>query len=224
MSEGSFQDTSPDVETFASSRKISDMDRPAASRVNWVFPVSAVASLLILALTLIVYTPYAEFPLLLVVMPLICITLLVVLVIAIVKKRRHLQGSTALTLAAVVITSFVVLKLQDPIRESLRWLLRSNRFKAELLASPAPRPGELRHVEWEAIGFAGVANNTIYLVMDPTDALHSAAQTGSPGKYPGIPCEVLRVRRLEARWYSVRFYTDEAWGQQNSLDCRERLQ
>jgi hypothetical protein len=30
-------------------------------------------------------------------MPLICITLLVVLVIAIVKKRKHLQGSTVLT-------------------------------------------------------------------------------------------------------------------------------
>jgi hypothetical protein len=198
------------------------MDRPAASRVNWVLPVSAVATLLILALTLFVYTPYAEFPLLFVVMPLICIALLVVLVIAIVKKRKLLQGSTVLTLAAVIVVSFAILKLQDPIRESLRWLLWSNRFKAEVLASPAPRPGELRHMEWEATGFAGIANNTIYLVMDPSDALHLAAQTGSSGKYPGIPCEVLRVRRLEARWYSVRFYTDEAWGEQNRLDCRGR--
>jgi hypothetical protein len=198
------------------------MDRAAASQVNWVLPVSAVVSLLILALALFVYTPYAEFPLLFVVMPLICITLLVVLVIAIAKKRKHLQGSTILALAAVIVVSFAILKLQDPIRESLRWLLWSSRFKAEALASPGPRPGELRHMEWEATGFAGVANNTVYLVMDPSDALHSAAQTGSPGKYPGIPCEVLRVRRLEARWYSVRFYTDEAWGEQNSLDCRGR--
>lgn len=200
------------------------MDPAEASRINWALPVSAVASLLILAVALIVYTPYAEFPLLFVVVPLICITLLVVLVIAIVKKRKSLRGSTALALVAVAVTSFAILKLQDPIRESLRWLLWSNRFKAELLASPAPRPGELRHVEWEATGFAGVANNTIYLVMDPSDALHSAAQIGSPGKYPGIPCEVLKVRRLESRWYSVRFYTDEAWGEQNSLDCRGRSQ
>lgn len=200
------------------------MDRPEASRINWVLPVSAVASLLILAVALIVYTPYAEFPLLFVVVPLICITLLVVLVIAIVKRRKSLRGSTALALVAVAVISFAILKLQDPIRESLRWLLWSNRFKAELLASPAPRPGELRHVEWEATGFAGVANNTIYLVMDPSDALHSAAQTGLPGRYPGIPCKVLKVRQLESRWYSVRFYTDEVWGEQNSLDCRGRSQ
>jgi len=198
------------------------MDRAEASRINWVLPVSAAASLLILAVALIVYTPYAEFPLLFVVMPLICMMLLVVLVIAIVKKRKSLQGSTALALAAVAVISFAVLKLQDPIRESLRWLLWSNRFKAELLASPAPHPGELGHVQWEATGFAGVANNAIYLVMDPSDALYSAAQTGSPGKYPGLPCKVLKVRRLESRWYSVRFYTDEAWGVQNGLDCRGR--
>jgi len=74
-------------------------------------------------------------------------------------------------------------------------------------------------MEWEATGFAGVANNTVYLVFDPTDVLSQAARSHSPGKYRGIPCEVLLVRRLESHWYSVWFYTDEEWGQRNQLNC-----
>jgi hypothetical protein len=166
-----------------------------------------------------VYTPYAEFPLVLVVMPLVSVTLLVLLLVAIIRKRKHLQASAALALVAVIATSLAVLKFQEPIRESLRWLLWSNRFKTELLLAPPPRQGELKHIEWQATGFAGVANDTIYLVFDPTDTLASAARIGSPGRYASLPCEVLKVRRLEEHWYSVRFYTDEAWGERNSLDC-----
>jgi hypothetical protein len=189
-------------------------------RINWVLPLGVSAGVLTLSLALIVYTPYAEFPLTLVVMPLVCITLLVLLFVATVRKRKRLQASVALALVAVFATSFAVLKLQEPMRESLRWLLWSNRFKAELQRAPSVRPGELRHIEWQATGFAGVADDTVYLVFDPSDALASAAGNGSAGKYAGVPCEVLKVRRLENQWYSVRFYTDEAWGERNGLDCR----
>jgi hypothetical protein len=27
-----------------------------------------------------------------------------------------------------------------------------------------------------------------------------------------LPCEILRVTRLERGWYTVSFYTDEEWG------------
>jgi hypothetical protein len=74
----------------------------------------------------------------------------------------------------------------------------------------------LRHIEWESTGFAGVANSTLYLVFDPTDSLGAAR---SPGKFEGIPCEVLRVHRLERHWYAVLFYTDESWGERNQLNC-----
>jgi hypothetical protein len=190
------------------------------SRVYWALPVGLSAGLLILSLILIAYTPYAEFPLTLVAMPLFCIPLLVVLIVAVVRKRKRLRITVALALIAVFAVWFAVLKLQEPVRESLRWLLWSNRFKAELQQAPSARPGELRHIVWEATGFAGVANNTIYLVFDPSDGLASAARSGSAGKYAGVPCGVLKVRRLENRWYSVRFYTDEAWGERNGLDCR----
>jgi hypothetical protein len=197
------------------------MDRAKGTgRISWAIPVGVAAGLLVLSLALIVYTPYAEFPLTLVVMPLVCIALLVVLIVAIFRKRKRLQASAALALVAVLATSFAVLKLQEPIRESLRWLFWSNRFKAELQRAPSARPGELRHIVWETTGFAGIADDTIYLVFDPSDALASAARSGSAGKYAGIPCEVLKVRRLEKRWYSVQFYTDEAWGERDGLDCR----
>jgi hypothetical protein len=108
---------------------------------------------------------------------------------------------------------------RDALSASLPWLLWSHSFKAEVLAQPAPANGELRHMEWEATGFGGVANNTVYLVFDPTDSLSAAARSHSPGKFTGVPCEVRRVRRLESQWYAARFYTDELWGQHNRLNC-----
>jgi hypothetical protein len=77
------------------------------------------------------------------------------------------------------------------------------------MAQLPPVNGELRHVEWEATGFAGVANSTTYLVFDPTDSLSVQHPSGGFG---GIPCRVALVRRLERQWYSVLFYTDEVWG------------
>lgn len=191
----------------------------AKGRVNWLFPAVTATGFPILSIALIAWTPYAVFPLLFIVIPIVCLALLIVTLIASVRKRKRLQISAAIAFAAVIAISFAVLKLREPIRESLRWFLWSNSFKAELKASVDSKPGELKHMEWEATGFGGVANDTIYLVFDPTDVLAPAAQKGSPGKFIGLPCEVLKVRRLERQWYSVRFYTDEAWGERNQLDC-----
>ncbi len=91
--------------------------------VIWALPVGSAAGLLILSLPLIAYTPNAEFPLVFVVIPLLCITLLALLLIASIRKRKRLQVSAAITLAAVIAVSFTVLRLQQPIRQSLRWLL-----------------------------------------------------------------------------------------------------
>jgi len=184
-----------------------------------MLPVGAAAGFMIISTAIIVWTPYAVFPLLFVVIPVACLVLLIVLLIASVRKRKQLQISAVLAFATLAVTSFAVLRFRDPIRESLRWLLWSNGFKAELKASRNSEPAELKHIEWEATGFGGVANDTLYLVFDPNDILDSAAHSGKPGQYTGLPCEVLKVRRLEAHWYSVRFYTDEHWGVRNQLDC-----
>lgn len=43
------------------------------------------------------------------------------------------------------------------------------------------------------------------------DMLYNPPFSPNPGKYPGIPCEVVRVRRLEKNWYTVLFYTEQDW-------------
>jgi hypothetical protein len=91
-----------------------------------------------------------------------------------------------------------------------RWLFHSNQYKARVLSERRESNGLLRHVEWDGWGFAG--NDTVvYLVFDPVDVLSTAANRAAPGKYPGLPCEVARVKRLSQHWYTVQFYTDTDW-------------
>jgi hypothetical protein len=188
------------------------------SRFDWVPALRVVVGASIVFVSLMVYSAYAVFLYLPLLAPfsLIC---LVILVVDVVRKRTRESLSMLLILVALLGTSWVLFRNEGTLRPSFRWLLRSHRFKAEVLAQPAPVNGELRHMEWEATGFAGVAYNTDYLVFDPTDSLAIAAKMRSAGKFSGIPCEVLGVLRLENHWYSVVFYTDEAWGQRNTLDC-----
>ena len=90
-----------------------------------------------------------------------------------------------------------------------RWLIWSGRYKAQVLAASNPANGELRHIEWDGWGWAGM-DTTVYLVFDPTNAL-SKANSHGPGKFPGIPCEIYSAKRLEDKWYTVQFYTDREW-------------
>jgi hypothetical protein len=39
----------------------------------------------------------------------------------------------------------------------------------------------------------------------------NAAKNKSSGKFPGVPCNVFRVRRLEEHWYTTVFYTGTNW-------------
>jgi hypothetical protein len=93
-----------------------------------------------------------------------------------------------------------------------RWLVWSRSYKAAVLAQPYSANEELRHIEWDYWGWAGM-DTTVYLVFDPTDSLSQAASSRQPGKYSGIPCKVFLVRRLENHWYTVWFYTNYVWGQ-----------
>jgi hypothetical protein len=145
-------------------------------------------------------------------------TALIILIFAAFRKiRRHFLR--VLTMLAIFwIVSFLLVKNSFSIRTSARWLIWSHDYKSEVLAQAAPADGEFRHMVWEATGFAGVANDTIYLVFDPTDSLAAAAKGHSAGKFNGIPCKVPLVSRLESHWYTVLFYTDEGWGKPKQ-DC-----
>jgi hypothetical protein len=106
------------------------------------------------------------------------------------------------------VLSWVLFVKADDLRVAGRWLYEANAYKAEVLSLPVNEDGSFRHIEWERSGFAGVANNVVYIVYDPGESLSAAAANHSPGKFNGIPCAVFWVRRLESHWHSVDFFTD----------------
>jgi hypothetical protein len=117
-------------------------------------------------------------------------------------------GSIALIYFVI---SFAMLRSSYQIRSLSQWLLHSGRYKAEVLALPEPSTEEFRHIEFDGWGFPGAGDTVVYLVFDPNDSLSASAKNGLPGKFRSIPCEVVRVRRLESHWYTVLFYTDTDW-------------
>jgi hypothetical protein len=117
-----------------------------------------------------------------------------------------------------VLALAATLAFSEKISSAVRWFIWSHSYKAKVLRQ-AYANDEFRHVQWDQMGWAG-QNTTEYLVFDPTDSLLAAAQSGQPGKFAGVPCDVARVRQLETNWYRIQFYTNETWGQRNALDCR----
>ena len=126
-------------------------------------------------------------------------------------------GLFAIVLLAASIFLRPLLGFPPPINYA-RWLIWSRSYKAAVLAQPNSADAGLKHIEWDAWGWAAM-DTTEYLVFDPTDALSAASQERGRGKFPGIPCEVPGVKRMEKNWYVVRFYTDEQWGIRNAQDC-----
>lgn len=202
-------------------RKVHCMMKIAAHerQLNWKLPVSVAAGAGVVLASLIVWSPDADILYIFLIAPIASVVFLVLLVRAAVRKRASQCLSLALTLVAFLAVSWALLMNRGAVRDSLRWQFWSHNFKTEVLTKPTPINGELKHAEWEATGFPGVGNNTVYLVFDPSDSLWVAAKSHSPGKFSGIPCEVPVVRRLERQWYSVVFYTNEEWGQRNRLNC-----
>jgi hypothetical protein len=89
------------------------------------------------------------------------------------------------------------------IRTSFRWLIFSRQYKRQVLAQGAPTNADLKHVDWDGWGFAGIGTS-VYLVFDPNDSL-PAAENKPPGKFGISECEGLVpiVHRLERHWYTV---------------------
>ena len=128
-------------------------------------------------------------------------------------RTRKILFLTAVALSCIAVAALwwvVIGQHNSALGTSARWLVRSHRYKAEVLALPDSTNGELKHVDWDGWGWGG-QDTTVYLVFDPTDSLSQAASTHQPGKYNGIPCEVFRVRWLEHHWYTVQFYTNQDW-------------
>ena len=139
---------------------------------------------------------------------LICASLLIVRLLFERGKRRLL---ICFALAAWLVVSTALVEHYSLSRDHLRWFFLSGAYKAKLMAQPVPAKQELRHIEWDGWGFAGM-ETTVFLVFDPTDSLSGVCGASPPIKARGVPCEVFRVRRLEKQWYAVMFYTETYWG------------
>jgi len=180
-------------------------------RFSWRLPLCVVVGGSIVLLSLMVYGPDAPLLYVFLIAPIICLICLVLLVAAVIRKKTRQSLSMLLTLVAFLAASGALIKNHGTLRPSLRWLLWSRGYKAEVLAQPAPANGELRHIEWDGWGGTPVGDWTAYVVFDPTDSLSAAAKSRSHGKFSGIPCNVDRVRRLENHWYSVELAMNEWW-------------
>jgi len=179
---------------------------------SWRPPLYVVAGVSIVLLSLFVIGADAALLYVFIIAPMICLICVILLVAATIRKRPRQCLSMLLTIVVFLAGSGLLIKNQRTLRPTLRWLLWSHRYKAEVLAQAAPANGELKHIEWDGRGGALVDDWTAYVVFDPTDSLSAAAKSRSHGKFSGIPCNVDRVRRLESHWYSVELAVNEWWG------------
>ena len=196
-------------------------------QLSWRLPLYAVVGTAVLMLSLFACREDPTLLYIFFIAPIVCLSFLVLLLVATIRKRPRRSLSTLLALIAFLVTSGALLKAQDVLRPSLRWLLWSHRLKAEVLAQPNPPNGGLKHIEWDGWGGAPVGDWTVYVVFDPTDSLSVAAKSGWSGiykRYKGIPCDVYSVRCLESNWYSVVLGMNEWWERcgSNSSDKRVR--
>lgn len=136
----------------------------------------------------------------------------VTLIVRAVIRRGRKRFSSLVMLFIYVSASILLLTHYSLIRDRVRWLIFSHHYKASVLALPSPEKSGLKHVEWDGWGFIGM-DTTVFLAFDPTDSLAKALVMQPPLKAPGIPCPVVRIRRLESHWYAVLFYTDTYWDQ-----------
>jgi hypothetical protein len=175
---------------------------------KWWLPFyAAVGALIIFVLLISVFIlDYGNILYIYFVIPIASITLLV---IAFLKWKR--LGHVILSMLVVFwLASWVLLKNELEVRSDVRWIFVSKDYKAKVQSQPLPAIGELKHIEWDGWGFAGM-DTVVYLVFDPSDSLATEIKSHTSGKFNGIPCQVNHVGRLESHYYTVLFYTETGW-------------
>jgi hypothetical protein len=195
----------------ASSRANVMVETGEVDRFNWRLPLYAALATFVI-FCLIAFWQSESIVYLLVVVPFVSLSLCILLIRA--AARRKLAGFLSILSMLIIFwaVSAILFENYFVIHTTARWVCLSREYKAKVLAQPATVPGELKHIEWDGWGWAGI-NTEVFLVFDPTDSLLVAAQSHEPGRFRGIPCEVYSVHRLESHWYTAQFYTGESWGE-----------
>ena len=129
------------------------------------------------------------------------------------RSGNHRIAAVTIFLSFAVVTA-VVLYYGQRVRTPLCWMLWSKRYKNEVLAQTDAKNGEFKHVEWDGDGWGGapVGDWMGYIVFDPNNSLRPFHDAAAHRRFAGIPCNVVAVRRLENRWYSVVLDMNEFWG------------
>lgn len=188
---------------------------PRAERFSiWPATYAAAITLLVFPGILTYSFDLGEIIYVVAVLPAVTIALLIFAIALAILKRWLKCLSILLIIPVCLAASWIVFRCGIAIHLEGVWLLHSTTYKAKLMKEPAPANGELRHVDWDGWGMFAQDTN-VYLVFDPSDSLAIAARKGRSGKFPGIPCEVPRVQRLESHWYAAVMFTGSGWGDCN---------
>jgi hypothetical protein len=144
-----------------------------------------------------------------------CVAVLIFILLLLLAIPRTRRASTKLLLATVafIATGIIGSRFEETLRPAIRWAFFSQKFKLHVLSQTAQPSSTFKHVEWDGWGGAPVGDWTAYVVFDPADSLRTVTGRPHPGEVRGIPCRVLRVQKLEPRWYSVTLEVNEWWDQ-----------
>lgn len=89
------------------------------------------------------------------------------------SRKRTVRAVSLAVFFILILAALVVLRPvfgnPRPINYA-RWMFWSGSYKAQVLAQPDSTNNELKHIEWDGWGGAGM-DTTVYLVFDPTDSL-----------------------------------------------------
>jgi hypothetical protein len=189
-------------------------DPVKGARFKWWLPFFAALGALIIGLSILISGAFDLIGLIYVYLGVPFASLLFAGYVFVVgRRKKQWPGLPILLILPVYWAVTWVLFANDyDVRNAARWILEAKNYKAAVLRQPATSNDELRHVEWDGWGWAGM-DTTVYLVYDPEDSLSEPAKMHNSGKFGGIPCAVPRVQKLESHWYSVRYYTDATWNE-----------
>lgn len=178
-------------------------------KLRFVIIGAAAAILLLFSLTLFASDPTLYE--LILIAPCVVFLLFILLLLLAIPRTRRGSAKLLLATAAFIATAIIGSQFEATLRPALRWAFFSRKFKSQVLSQTAQPSGTFKHVEWDGWGGAPVGDWTAYVVFDPTDSLENVTGRLHPGVVQGIPCEVLRVQKLEPRWYSVTLEVSEWW-------------
>lgn len=181
--------------------------------MNWRFILTGTAVAILLLFSLFLFSNDPTVYELYLITPCVALLILVLLLLLATPRTRRTSAKLLLATAAFIATGAFGSRFEAKLRPAIRWALLSRKLKSQVLRQAAQPSGTFKHIEWDGWGGAPVGDWTAYVVFDPADSLKTVTSRLHPGVVRGIPCDVLRVQRLEPRWYSVTLEVNEWWDQ-----------